>query len=228
MIAQDKFGHEIKDYVFRRLLRNGMRLEANGYFESVKKANLFVKKTAEGVYFADMRGTKEVPIWTDTKPLFYWKFEEPVPPWKLRRIIKEELLRLFDVECPCRLSFEFHDSQGFEEVSTYLDEENGIYHWPTGYCELCGRDFEGEGEFCSKECEAANEELYKARCAKCGVSIDYKNAVDHHITYEPERKVLVCKSCHLKIHKSKKPTALKPPAESAKRFYSPIKKRTGA
>jgi len=220
MIPQDKFGNEIKDYIFKHLLRNGMKLKANGYIESIKKPNLFFKKTEEGIYFADMRGTAEVPIWTDTNPLFYWKFEKPIPPWKQRRLVKEELLHLFEVGCPCRLSFEFHNAECFEEVSTFIDEGNGIFEWPDGICRVCGHDFEGEGEFCSKECEAAYDELFKTRCAKCGKSIDYEDSIEHHITYEPERTVMVCKSCHMKIHKSKNKSALKPPAELSKRFHS--------
>ena len=97
-----------------------------------------------------MRGTDEVPIWEDPTPLFYWKFVnegEKYPDWKKRRILVKKMNRLKeDFDVPTRLSF-------FEEC-----EPDGLFFGyggivGDGYCVVCGKDFQDEGLFCSKECE---------------------------------------------------------------------------
>ena len=90
-IPQDKFGKPIYSKPFAEILKNGKILNKKGYSESYNKPNLFYKKTSDGLLFADMRSSDVVPIWEDTRPLFYWKFNSDVPHWKRRRIIKEEL-----------------------------------------------------------------------------------------------------------------------------------------
>ena len=59
----DKFGRKIYSKTFRILLFYGKLLEEAGYRESKKKPNLFYRKTEDVIFFADMRGTDEVPIW---------------------------------------------------------------------------------------------------------------------------------------------------------------------
>lgn len=198
MIPKDKFGNPIHDRIFRILKRQGDILISLGYKESKKKPNLFFIKTGDGIFFADMRGTEEIPIWRDSMPLFYWRFEKEYPDWKNRRIIREMLSILAENECPCRLSF-------MEEC-----EPDGLFfEGGDGYCKLCGKDFRREGEFCSKECEQACEETYKGHCAVCGKSLDWKNVIQHHVSYNHEKIIPVCKSCHLKIHRGRQYPKLK-------------------
>src|SRR5690349_17966005 len=105
MIPFDKFGRPIFPSRYVRLQENEMVLLSNGYFESKTSPNLFCRKLPQGCVYADMRGTKEVPIWADTRPLFYWNFDATIPMWKRRRTIKTELRKIFTAGCPCRLSF---------------------------------------------------------------------------------------------------------------------------
>ncbi|RZN14223.1 MAG: hypothetical protein EF812_05975 [Methanosarcinales archaeon] len=62
MLAKDKFGNIIYPSKFQRLKENGKIILSNGYFESKNKPNLFYKKIPQGQFYADMRGTEEVPI----------------------------------------------------------------------------------------------------------------------------------------------------------------------
>lgn len=78
MIAKDKFGNVIYSSKFSKLKENEKVLLANGYFESTNKLNLFYKKNPQGWFYADMRGTEEVPIWEDTRPLFYLLTFKPI------------------------------------------------------------------------------------------------------------------------------------------------------
>ncbi len=153
MIHKDKFGNEIYPSVFEKMRANERVLLKEGYFESRNSPNLFYRKVSEGMLFADMRSTEEVPIWEDTRPLFYWQFNDDVPMWKRRRLIKLELENLFRAESPCRLSFYFYDNPEFEGVSAMMSDDDGVFEWPDGHCQVCGKDFSSEGDYCSKECE---------------------------------------------------------------------------
>lgn len=127
MIHKDKFGNEIYPRVFEKMRANERVLLKEGYIESRNSPNLFYRKIPEGMLFADMRGTEEVPIWQDTRPLFYWQLNNDAPMWRRRRIIKMELERLFRTESPCRLSFHFYNNPEFEGVSTQTSEDEGVF-----------------------------------------------------------------------------------------------------
>lgn len=220
MIPKDKFGKPIYSAVFSILKKNEKILLLNGYIESNNKPNLFYKKLICGYFYTDMRGTEEVPIWFDTRPLFYWKFNSNKPKWERRRLIKAELLKLFNNNCPCRLSFyAFCDSEDFENTGVEVDEENGIFVWDDGCCRFCSKDFKGEGSFCSKTCEEQYENTLKTPCAVCGEKIDFLKEVRHHISYFPEKIIFVHASCHNLIHKTNKFLNLKPDKDEINRFY---------
>ncbi|MEZ5359651.1 MAG: hypothetical protein R3F48_12600 [Candidatus Zixiibacteriota bacterium] len=153
MIQFDKFGHKIYNKAYRILEKNGNILLNLGYRESSKNPNLFYLNTRLVRFFADMRGTEEVPIWQETKPLFYWEFLRNTYNWEKRRILKNELQRLYSAHCPCRLTFFLYNAPEFENTSIEIDVEKGIYNWDDGYCQACGKDFQDEGSFCSNECE---------------------------------------------------------------------------
>jgi hypothetical protein len=152
MIPRDKFNHPICPSKFRILQKQGELLMKIGYKESKNKLNLFYKSTLEGVFFADMRGTKEVPIWEDTSPLFYWKFKAEISMWKRRRLINEELRNLDIKKVSVRFSYDVTDGAvEFEKTSAIISDSFIV--WDDGYCKFCKKDFQGEGSYCSKECE---------------------------------------------------------------------------
>lgn len=201
MIQKDKFNRPIYDNIYRILLKQGRILIELNYKESVKKPNLFYRTIKEGFFFADMRSSDIMPIWEDTNPLFYWNLDETLPDWKKRRIINCEMDILAGHGCPCRLSF--------EQIDLDLDGGDGL-------CIVCETEFNDEGLFCSSKCEIARRELYQTRCARCGKSLDFKTAIQHHFSYDPEKIIDVCRSCHLKIHRSKKGSLLRPASKLSK------------
>ena len=166
-----------------------------------------------------MQGTQEVPIWSDTRPLFHWRFDESVPMWERRRTIKTELKSLLTGGCSCRLSFETYHSPEFLGVSSYIDEEQGILDWEDGICRFCGLDFRGEGVCCSQKCMSEYDDSLKIACEVCGNKIEFFKGVRHHISYFPEKVILVHPGCHNVIHKTDKFPGLKPSEEEIARFY---------
>jgi len=211
MKREDKFGRRIySNALWQKLLSTGQKLTELGYKESRSKPNLFFMKNECGVFFADLRGTEIVPIWDDPRPLFYWNFSDDMPAWRCRRLIKEELIRLGSNDCKARLSFEAYKDRVFEETSVFIAEDELIFNWSEGHCRNCGKDFQAEGEFCSKECEKEYEEKLKATCPVCGKKIDLLKEVKHHTRYSPEEMIFVHAGCHGKIHKSNLYPHLKP------------------
>lgn len=217
MLNQDKFGNEIYSSTFKIMLENGNLLLKEGYKESRRKPNLFYKTIPGGLFFMDMRGTEEVPIWEDTNSLFYWKFYD-IPNWKARRFLKEELKRLIKSKCPFRFSFEAGNDPIFENVN-FLSFSPEYLVIDDGYCKFCGKDFQDDGEFCSKECEDKSLLALGELCEVCGNKIKFGEEVYHHIGYFPEKKIVVHKSCHNVIHKTDKYPELKPNKEEILKFY---------
>jgi len=224
MIPVDKFGRPIYGKVFTRLKRQGAVLEENGYRESQKKPNLFYRKDPScGMFFADMRGTEDIPVWEDTSPLFYWQSNSEVAPWLRRRHIKNELIKLFHSGCPCRLAsndlFDTVEFSGAGYAAIY--ESEGIFDWPDGYCKFCGKDFQAEGEFCSEKCKELHEDSKKTPCPVCNRKLsEYDDGViRHHVKYFPAEICLVHRSCHNKIHFSDLFPHLRPSKEEIAEFY---------
>lgn len=226
----DKFGNEIFPKTFTKMEKNARILLKNGYLESKKKPpNLFLKRNPQGIFYANMRGTKEIPIWENTRPLFHWRFWQNIPKWERRRLIKEELKSLFKSGCPCRLSFELHHNEDFENTSASIDEEKGLFDWDDGYCTICGKDFQDEGSYCSKKCEVDDILKMSPQCEACGKyilsdrkwkditeycpdksQITHSIIDEHHINYKEDETVVLCRSCHIKIHKTSYRNDLKP------------------
>lgn len=220
MIPKDKFGNRIFYYKYKRLQENGRKLLNKGYIESKNKPNLFYRRIMNGWFYADMRGTEEVPIWQDTKPLFYWKFNVETPNWEKRRLIKRELMSLFEAHCPCRLSFYSpYSSEEFREVNSYIDEGAGIFDWDEGFCRFCGKDFRAEGSFCSRDCNLKYHDALKRPCEVCSAKIDLFKEIRHHVSYFPEKIIFVHAGCHNKIHKTDLYPYLKPSSDEINRFY---------
>lgn len=217
----DKFGRPIySNEVWRRMLHQGRILTKLGYSESNRKPNLFYRTVDnETIFFADMRGTEIVPIWGDASPLFYTRFGSKVPQWKRNRMRKEEWDKLIKAKVYPRRAFEDHESWG----------ENG-------YCQVCGKDFQANGYYCSQACAErkkrktiAHELAELPRCEICGALIEdggaslfftlegfpevaksIKKGYEHHVTYGDDNTIRVCSGCHAKIHRSEAYPALKP------------------
>ena len=188
------------------MLRYSRVLKFHGYKESRRKPNLFYRHDDElhfwgkmnyqytkVTFFADMRGTKSIPIWENTSPLLYASFKGNPPQWFKNRLLREELERL-EI---CRLS---------HEAEFVLGRENS----GDGYCIVCGKDFWDSGLYCSSSCEEAMKDLGKERCQVCGKLLPYNHLISHHLSYADEKTIDICRSCHLKIHRGEKLRRLKP------------------
>jgi hypothetical protein len=219
MKPKDKFGKPIYSHVYSILKKNESILLKLGYLESRKHPNLFFKKIKQGWLNADMRGTEEVPIWSDTNPLFFWSFDTNIPLWERRRVIKQELTKLREAGCPCRLSFHYYETTEFEKTNVYMDEKEGIYEWDDGFCRFCSKDFQKDGSYCSLDCEQKFIETLKTPCQVCGNKIDLYHEVRHHISYFPEKVIFVHASCHNKIHKTDLYPGLKPCKDEINKYY---------
>lgn len=222
MIRQDKFGNPIYNHVYAKLCVIGMRLEKLGYDESTKKPNLFYKKLDGVVFFADMRGTMEVPIWEDPSPLFYYKGDA----LKNRAIIIEEWKILIENGCRPRISFEADEQYMFDRI-----EGLDAFRLVNEVCEFCREKYYVEEKdrqgYCSDECQqkahdgyikvewkCAESEAKKISCAGCGRHPKIqKNEYgypqletfdSHHTNYLTDKKVKVCKQCHGKITRKEK------------------------
>lgn len=208
MRANDKFGRPIYPHIFRILQRYGDLLSEKGYSESYHKPNLFYKRTESLIFFADMRGTKEIPIWEDPVPLFYCKEANDIlENWLYNRLLKQEVLTLWNAGVPVRFSFEGTPFRG----STCINGEQRIIDVNDGFCRYCGKDMQKDGTFCSPKCEKTYDIEHCITCWLCDVSInswlhekyeEVKPEVEHHISYDPERTITICPSCHAKIHHS--------------------------
>jgi len=220
LIPKDRSGKEIYPKKFREMEANGFVLVECGYSAASSKPNLFYRKSAGIVFFADMQGTKEIPIWSDTSPMMYWIIPSEVPTWKARRLVAEEYRLLWDLGCRCRFSNEATmEGTGIFGASRFLDDSEGIISWPDGFCVECGADFASDGDFCSTECELRDKDRHSDRCAACGGIVEYDERIDHHASYFPEEIVTVHRSCHGRIHKGTAFKDLRPPAGDSEKFY---------
>ncbi|MHA1962714.1 MAG: hypothetical protein ACW99U_21200 [Candidatus Thorarchaeota archaeon] len=208
MEPKDKFGNPIYPKTWKEMCRKAQVLLSSGYVESSSKPNLFLQKHENGVFFADMRGTEAVMIWEDPCPLFYWRFSEKTPKWKQRRIIKHEMRKLHADGCECRLSFyEMCEPEGL----MFGNDQDG-------YCDCCGKDFQDDGLYCSIQCRDQSHFDSLLECSVCHGKMEGGLLVTHHVKYDPEETILVCRPCHSKIHKAHR-WILKPPEGEAERYY---------
>ena len=175
----------------------------------------------EITFYADMRGTKITPIYVDPVPLMYWFYHGNHPNWKLRRVVKHEMERLWKYGVRFRFSDEFSfEDEPFEETCVIADTSDGVFDWLDGYCGHCGADFKDEGIFCSDDCENEYDIHSSPICQICRQPIVHNQKLHwHHVSYFPERKVPVHNSCHPKIHRTEDYPKLTPPPGDAKKFY---------
>lgn len=208
-----------------------MKLERCGYKESYRKPNLFYKLVELGHFYADMRGTDVIPIWDDPIPLLYFNFDEDIPLWKGVRIKEKEIAILTKNKCPYRFSYydceaEIEIVYDFEKTEKYFISFHYFYNeiFPDGFCKKCGKDIQKDSYHCSDECRdfelkrllACRINDCESACQICkrkitrwapeimeilGIELPEKGII-HHTSYDPEKTMLICNSCHAKIHHS--------------------------
>ncbi len=261
MIQQDKFGKHIPNSTFRIVKDIAERLERIGYIEMKNNPNLFCYKSGDVTFYADFRGTNEVPIWIDPKPLIYWFPKEVDENLWLSILSHFELLGENGIAK--RISFyeEFEPGELTFDMSEFTDEylskrfeipvfvfRDGMLSFvdQEGKChnDQCGRRFNAPGFFCSDRCRevyikrllASEINTSKKFCAVCGTIILEEGLLEtcrgfldirgceeaqiHHVSYFPEKTILVCKNCHQKIHHTEEFQELKPPTGDSKKFYN--------
>jgi hypothetical protein len=71
--THDKRGNALRPYLQDRLHRLAFKLTDAGFRQSEGKPWLFCLRVAGiGMFFANLGGTEEVPIWQDSAPLYHW------------------------------------------------------------------------------------------------------------------------------------------------------------
>ena len=196
MIQQDKFGKHIPNSTFRIVKDIAERLERIGYIEMKNNPNLFCYKSGDVTFYADFRGTNEVPIWIDPKPLIYWFPKEVDENLWLSILSHFELLGENGIAK--RISFyeEFELGGLTFDMSEFTDEylskrfeipvfvfRDGMLSFvdQEGKChnDQCGNKFNAPGFFCSDQCKrryirrllASEVNMSKKFCAVCGTII---------------------------------------------------------
>lgn len=122
--------------------------------------------------------------------------------WKLNRFIKEEHKRLV--------------LSGVAPIWNHGEDWNDMDI--DGYCLECGKDHQSYNEFCCRECQlnyGLKNETMKM-CSVCKEPFRLEQLVEHHICYETDETICVCRACHAKIHHS---------SDSQCTKYQPIDKR---
>jgi hypothetical protein len=99
--ALNPWGVAIAGEEWNRLYHYGTQLLGYGYRVSSTKPNLFVRSYPSIVFFADLRGTRNVPLSRDSRPLFYWQLGANVDPARGARMVAIEATRLDPI--PIRL-----------------------------------------------------------------------------------------------------------------------------
>ncbi len=218
MIRQNKDGRSIySDKIWQKLMETGEILKQLAYSESFNKPNLFYKSIEGDCIFADLRGTLDVPIWEDPRPLVYKS-----KTFDFNSFMKE-VVRLNRSGCDPRGSF--YDMCEPDGWGFLLD--NGEI--PTGYCKRCGKDiidnvnwdillediyslyekgtdYYLELNYCNI-CRRIEDSKKKFRSQNlksmnlCELCERKEAELTHHITYDPPKTIKICRSCHGKIHK---------------------------
>jgi hypothetical protein len=224
----DKFGKKIYGITWKKLCENGIRLKDAGYYEC--KDKLFVREESGFKLYADMRGTDEVPIWHDTRPLFYVFPTDDVE--KRNAVMAKEIERLQQIGIEVRLSFyeKMEPGSGSFGVYFWCIKCNKAFGFPSGepycqaceeYCAGCERHHKLNCQQCKKR-DAAIILSKSEKCALCGVrvvdrsrlsyiremlgsEVEIREKQEHHIHYIPEKIIVVCRQCYSKAHRSKDP-----------------------
>lgn len=209
--------------IFSVLEGYGKSVGMLGYTEAKSKDNLFYKADGEITYFVDMRRYDFDESWTVPKPLFYYfstvgGYDKD----RVRVISEADML----IKNGVLISW---DRNYFLHSWKYYCTSGFVFGFKNLYCFGCRASLKKgvSGHFCNSECEAlykkkCNEDGYNElpRCGACNKKIvpvdirdwnvdrleghdesDYvlSHEIEHHVSYEPEEIMIVCRSCHAKI-----------------------------
>ena len=192
------------------VLRYAAGLVDSGFRQSTSKPWLFVRDTPHGAVFANLGGTAVIPIWEDMRPMLHHQLR--APRWLIRKTLKQTENELDAHEIPYRYSFYQTDEPGglwFPVPGAEpVDPADGDSA-PDGNCHRCGADLLSGRLYC-ETCETIREEYTRLQCAACRDLFVLSDTVVHHISYDPEFTVRVCRSCYLRIHRSELYPKLKP------------------
>lgn len=221
VIRKDLFGNDISPSTYAIMEKNGVCLLKSKFKESWEKQNLFYKNTPEAIFFADMRGTSEVSICDDTRPLFSFRANDNVAFWKIRRRMKIELETLHRIGCPCRLPYNIKSNEGiFKGTKIIIYPEICYYGWSDGDCIFCGRNFCDDGFYCSLECQEAHLSALEKNCTICTKPISGGEWVPYYVSYFPEKIIFVHRKCREVITKADDFFHLRPSLDDTNRFYA--------
>jgi hypothetical protein len=203
MKNQDKFGYDIYDGVFRKMLNYAKRLEEIGFQESHSKPNLLYYISERFSVFADMRGYKDdwgrfIPIWDKErkgKPQFYHQItyysEKYIGEinrnlWNLYQKIKKQVeFIIIDPfgECPNTWTWmnSFVPASQFflrNDSQPLLIGDNWEFDvFYNGKCRGCDKNLKGKKIFC-EQCEEKYYNLLP-ECPICGRKFELKDLLSH-------------------------------------------------
>jgi len=199
MIRQTIDGRPIyKDEVWLKMLETGNKLLDFGYIEALNKPNLFYKKiyNENGKYeilFADLRGDIYTPIWKFLRLSLFPNFS-------------------YDKGYSCNsVDLGFQEILLKRNITIPVISSLYCYEEPNGFCKGCNKDIllnkdlnhsqnaigfdSGIELFYCENCKAQKyNEIREAKL--CFLCKERDWAVEHHITYYPERTILICHKCH--------------------------------
>ena len=205
----DAFGHVMYEGVRARVMNQGRTLETIGFRQAHSKPWLFVRVTPHGPVFANLGGSGIVRIWKDSRPRLHHQLK--APRWQIRKTLKQIQWEFEANELSYRYSFYETDEPGGlwfpveDEEPVDAEEQTG----PDGYCHRCGAELLVGDLYC-EACRDVLDVRARVACVACKDKFTLETTVVHHTSYDPETTVRVCRSCHLRIHRSNAFPDLKP------------------
>jgi hypothetical protein len=104
-----------------------------------------------------------------------------------------------------------------QERELRIEEAKGINRLPR--CAICKIKLKVNGPARLIEDPARGEMIVSPLYRPENLEVDSGTLIEHHISYEPEKKILVCPACHNKIHHSNDPAYTQyRPKDSRKRL----------
>ncbi len=180
--------------IYTELIETSKKLMEMGYEESYRKPNLFYYKHKDATFYADLRGSEVVAIYENTRPLIYWRSDNPdLGNSELLEIVLEHFEELGKYCIESRLSFYELFEPGslifdnYNTIEKYLENKFGLpkiltgghlldFYDQNGKCHTCNKKLNKPGFFCSEECKLKYIRRYIARvlsnspkfCYLCG------------------------------------------------------------
>lgn len=185
-------------------------LKIIGYTESVTKPKLLHKYKNGVDYYIDFRYL----LYSGNCPRFYFfqsSFEhsnEFIDTWEKAHEITNEILKI--------------KTLGFKDIiDTSCTKFNTIMPEGNGYCIYCNKLLHKKGMYCDYNCEY-NYYIKIGNYIKCDVCNNYvfdNKWIKHHTSYDPEKIIEICRSCHTKIHHGNEYNNIKPNKDDINKFY---------